>query len=59
MREPSLKNLITRYEVNKHFLETHPENKKIIEKQIERAKNDIIEYVTSERFKSALEYLNL
>ena len=47
------------YETNKTFLEKHPENKDILEKQLEIMKNDIIEYVTSARFKSALEYLNL
>ena len=59
MNEPNLKNLIMRYEQNKSFLEKHPENKEMLEKQIKRAEIDIIEYVTSKRFKSALEYLNL
>lgn len=59
MSEPTLKNLIIRYEVNKRFLEKYPEQKSMLEKHVERAKNDIVEYVTSERFKCALEYLNL
>ena len=59
MNEPNLKNLIIRYEANKGFLEKHPENREFLEKQLEQIKNDILEYITSNRFKSALEYLNL
>ena len=59
MNKPDLKNLITSYEANKSFLEKHPDAKEIVEKHLQDIQKDIIEYVTSERFKEALKYLNL
>ena len=58
-RVPTLKNLVTRYKMDKELLEKHPENKDLLERRIERHKNDIVNYVTSERFECALNNLNL
>lgn len=56
---PTLENYVARYKIDKALLEKHPENKELLEKRIERHKQDIVDYVTSERFEIKLKYLNL
>lgn len=59
MLEPTLKNYIARYNLNKELLEKHPENKALIERKLKEAEQDIIAYVTNENFVAKLDYLNL
>lgn len=56
---PTLKNYVARYKLDKELLEKHPENRELLERRIERHKQDIVDYVTSKRFETQLEYLNL
>ena len=56
---PTLKNYVTRYKMDKKLLEKHPENKELLKKRIKRHEQDIIAYVTSEKFECALNNLNL
>lgn len=56
MNEPVLKNLITKYEAYEDYVKKHPDRKENVEKHFQRIERDIIEYVTSERFKEALKY---
>lgn len=58
-REPTLKNLVARYKMDKSLLERHPEQKDLLEHRIERHKTDIVNYVSSKRFECALNNLNL
>ena len=57
--KPTLKNYVARYKLDNRLLEEHPEHKELLEKRIERHKQDIIAYVTSESFECALNNLNL
>lgn len=57
--EPTLETFVTRYNKDMKLLESHPEQKELLERRIERHKQDIIDYVTSKRFESKLKYLNL
>ena len=59
MLEPTLKNYIARYNLNKELLEKHPENRALIERKLKEAEQDIIKYVTNETFVAKLDYLNL
>ena len=59
MREPRLKHLVARYRMDTELLKKHPEHKDLLERRIERHKNDIVAYVTSDHFQSALNNLNL
>lgn len=55
----TLKHYVARYKMDKELLEKHPENKELLEERIERHKQNIIDYVTSESFECALNNLNL
>lgn len=59
MNQPTLENLVNRLKLDKELLEKHPENKEPLEKRIKRHKDDIANYVTSERFLYALKVFNL
>lgn len=41
------------------MLENHPEKEEMLKRKIERNKNDIIEYVLSEKFAEKLNILDL
>lgn len=55
----TLKHYVARYKLDKKLLEKYPENKELLEKRIERHKQDIVDYVTSKSFECALNNLNL
>lgn len=59
MNKPTLENLVNRLKLDKELLEKHPENKELLEKRIKQHKEDIANYVTSERFLHALKVFNL
>lgn len=59
MNQPTLENLVNRLKLDKELLEKHPENKELLEKRIKQHKDDIANYVTSERFLYALKVFNL
>lgn len=56
---PMLKHLVYRYKKDVELLEKHPEYKEMLERRIERHKQDIVDYVTSESFAPALATFNL
>ena len=56
---PKLKHYVARYKLDKELLEKHPEHKELLEKRIKRHEEDIVAYVTSDRFQCALNNLNL
>lgn len=56
---PTLRNYIARYMIDKKHLKEHPEHKEMLEKRIKKDEQDIISYVTSERFLLTLNVLNL
>ena len=58
-RQPTLENLVYRLKLDTKLLEKHPENKELLEMRIKRHKDDIANYVTSERFSYALKTFNL
>lgn len=55
----TLKHYVARYRMDKELLEKHPESKERLEQRIKRHERDIITYVTSDSFKTQLNYLNL
>ena len=55
----TLKKYIARYKIDKKLLEKHPEHKELLEKRIKRHEQDILAYVTSEKFEYALNAFNL
>lgn len=55
----TLKTYVSRYKYDKDLLSKHPENKELLERRIREHEKAIIEYVTSDRFKIALDSLNL
>ena len=60
--KPKLRHYVKRYKLDKAILEKGVHSKdaiELLEKQIERHKQDIIDYVTSEHFEYALYNLNL
>ena len=60
--KPMLRNYVKRYKLDKAILEKGGHSKDAIEllkKRIERHKQDIVDYVTSEHFEYALYNLNL
>ena len=57
--KPTLRNYVARYKLDKELLEKHPEQKELLERRIERHKQDIVDYVTSKHFECALNNLNL
>lgn len=57
--EPTLETFVTRYNKDMGLLESHPEQKELLERRIERHKQDIIDYVTSKRFEPKLKCLHL
>jgi hypothetical protein len=59
MNQPTLENLVNRLKLDKELLEKHTENKELLEKRIKQHKDDIANYVTSERFLYALKVFNL
>ena len=59
MNEPTLKHYVARYKMDKQLIEKHPEYKEVLEKRIRKHEQDIIAYVTSERFEITLNNLNL
>lgn len=54
MESVTLKNLVERYKRDKEFLQTHPENRELLEKRIRRHEMDIAEYVSRDSFKMLL-----
>lgn len=62
MSAPMLKHYVARYRKDTELLEKHknnPENKALLERRIERHKQDIIAYVTSDNFQHVLNSFNL
>ena len=59
MKEPTLKNYVTRYKTDKELLKKHPENKEMLEKRIKKHEKDIIDYVMSEQFECMLGVIGL
>lgn len=59
MNQPTLEDLVNRLKLDKELLEKNPENKELLEKWIKQHKEDIANYVTSDRFSYALMVLNL
>ena len=57
--EPTLETFVTRYNNDIELLESHPEQKELLERRIKRHKQDIINYVTSKGFELKLKYLHL
>ena len=55
----TLKYYVERYRMDKELLSKHPENKELLERKIREHEKSIIEYVTSDRFQTELNYLNL
>lgn len=55
----TLKHYVNRYRADKKMLENLPEHRELLEKRIERHKEDIINYVTSDWFQSVLKNVNL
>ena len=58
----TLKNLVYRYRLTKKMLKSHKGDAQattVLEKQLKRHTDDIIEYVTSDSFQVALNNLNL
>ena len=43
MERVTLKHLVARYKQDKEFLQTHPENRELLEKRIRRHEKDIAE----------------
>lgn len=54
MEKVTLKHLVARYKQDKEFLQTHPENRELLEKRIRRHEKDIAEYVSSDSFQMIL-----
>lgn len=54
LQEPTLKNYVARYKIDKRLLEKHPEGKEMLEKRIARHEKDIVDYVTSKEFEEIL-----
>lgn len=59
MERVTLKHLVARYKQDKEFLQTHPENRKLLEKRIRRHEKGIAEYVSSGSFQMILNCYNL
>lgn len=59
MNQPTLENLVNRLKLDKELLEQYPEDKELLEKRIKQHKEDIANYVTSDRFSYALRVFNL
>ena len=57
--EPGLKIYVARYRMDKELLQKYPENKDLLERRIKEHEKAIIEYVTSDRFQTRLNYLSL
>lgn len=57
--EPTLRNYVARYKLDKRLLKEHPEHEELLEKRIKRHEQDIVAYVTSKRFETVLNYFNL
>lgn len=57
--EPGLKEYVQLYRMDNELFQKHPENKDLFEKRIKEHEKAIIEYVTSDRFQTQLNYLNL
>ena len=57
MNQPTLENLVNRLKLDKELLEQYPEDKELLEKRIKQHKEDIANYVTSDRFSYALRFL--
>lgn len=55
----TFKHYVARYRKDKDLLLKHPENKDLLERRIRDHEKSIIEYVTSDRFQTQLNYLNL
>jgi len=59
----TLEMLVKRYTNDTEMLKNHTEytdqQKEFLRRRIEKHKNDIVEYVTSERFSKALDTFNL
>jgi hypothetical protein len=59
MNQPTLENLVNRLKLDKELLEQYLEDKELLEKRIKQHKEDIANYVTSDRFSYALRVFNL
>ena len=57
--ESTLETFVARYNKDMELLESHPEHKELLERRIERHKQDIIDYVTSKRFEPKLKCFHL
>lgn len=54
-----LKTRITRYVFALEMLERHPEEKDMLQKRVDKYRDDLLEYVTSKDFRERIEYFNL
>lgn len=55
----TLKTYVARYKYDNNLLSKYPKNKELLERRIKEHEKAIIEYVTSDRFQTALASLNL
>jgi len=58
MKEPTLQIYIYRYIFYKKAFEKNPE-RKVLERQVKKAEQDIINYVGNDNFLSKIKHLNL
>lgn len=54
LQEPTLKNYVARYKIDKCLLEKHPEGKEMLERRIVKHEKYIVAYVTSAKFEAIL-----
>lgn len=57
--EVKLKHFVARHQMFTKILENHPEKENMLKRKIERNKEDIIEYVLSEKFAEKINRLDL
>lgn len=57
--ELKLKHFVARHQMFTKILENHPENENMLKRKIERNKDDIVEYVLSEKFVEKINRLDL
>lgn len=57
--ELKLKHFVARLQMFTKILENHPEKEKMLKRKIKRTKEDIIEYVLSEKFAEIINRLDL
>ena len=54
-----LEHLVNRYKMHNELLTKHPENKEMLERKIRETEHDIAEYVSTPRFREALNAFSL